>query len=192
MKKELEISKQIKSILKENLIGIYLHGSVATEGYHPWTSDIDLVIIIKNKLSKKENSQIIKYLRKASKKPPVIEATFVLEKEIGSLKYSKHFELYFHPDEICKNGKTEEISTYLYEIKKIGKCLYGKPIKQLFSKIPEKYFVLSIIKDVKSPSNNPTKRIEKPSYGCLNLCRTLAFLKEDKLFSKINGGKWAI
>lgn len=192
MKEEKNLSqiiKKVKLILKSNLMGIYLHGSVATEGYKPWTSDIDLVIIVKNKLSKRNKNQIINYFKEVSKKKPVMEATFVLEKEVKSLKYPMNFELYFHPDEICEDEDSEEVLTYLYEIKKIGKRLYGKSIKELFNKVPKKYFVLSIIEDVKSPQNNPVK---KPSYGCLNLCRTLAFLEKDKLFSKVSGGKWAL
>ncbi|MEI6731620.1 MAG: nucleotidyltransferase domain-containing protein, partial [archaeon] len=83
MKKEVIISKGIKSILKKNVIGIYLHGSVATEGHRSWTSDIDLFILLKDHLSKEDKEALIKYLNKF--RNPMVEASFVLEKDVKSL-----------------------------------------------------------------------------------------------------------
>ena len=43
-----ELIEQTKGILKNNLIGIYLHGSAAMECFNPSKSDIDLIIIVKD------------------------------------------------------------------------------------------------------------------------------------------------
>ena len=48
-----ELIEQTKGILKNNLIGIYLHGSAAMECFNPAKSDIDLIIIVKDNMPKK-------------------------------------------------------------------------------------------------------------------------------------------
>lgn len=48
------ILNRIKSnyitILGNNLVGIYLHGSIAFDCYHPETSDIDFIVVIQRKI----------------------------------------------------------------------------------------------------------------------------------------------
>ena len=42
--------EQSKEILKDNLVGIYLHGSAAMGCYNPAKSDIDLIIVVKDSI----------------------------------------------------------------------------------------------------------------------------------------------
>lgn len=46
-----ELLRDARSILKEYFIGMYLYGSLASGNFNPETSDIDFVIVTKNKLS---------------------------------------------------------------------------------------------------------------------------------------------
>lgn len=41
-----------KNILYDNLIGIYLHGSLAMGCYNEKISDIDLLVVVKNDVSR--------------------------------------------------------------------------------------------------------------------------------------------
>jgi streptomycin 3"-adenylyltransferase len=185
-----EIIRRTDLILKGNLIGAYLHGSLATRTFQMISSDIDLIFILKNKLSKQEIKNIVEYFREVSKNKRPIEASFLLKKEILNPPYPINVELHFcYPDYIFENEPDEEVLAHLYEVKKIGICLKGEPIPKLFSNIPKGYCVRSIIEDLKSPGNRVMK---KPLYAVLNQCRSLAFIKEDKLFSKIDGAQWAI
>lgn len=38
-----------KDILKDNLVGIYIHGSLAMNCFNPKSSDIDFLVVIKEK-----------------------------------------------------------------------------------------------------------------------------------------------
>ena len=42
--------EQSKEILKDNLVGIYLHGSAVMGCYNPAKSDIDLIIVVKDSI----------------------------------------------------------------------------------------------------------------------------------------------
>ena len=51
-----------KDILKNNLVGIYLHGSLAMGCFNPHRSDIDLIIVVNEPLSdsvKKEYMEMV-------------------------------------------------------------------------------------------------------------------------------------
>ncbi len=61
-----EITAYFKQALNDNLVGIYLHGSLAMGCFNSKTSDIDLVIVVKTLLSfntKKTNSQILTWIQ---------------------------------------------------------------------------------------------------------------------------------
>ena len=53
-----EISKEFQVILKDNLVGIYLHGSVSF-GCATDASDIDFIVVVKEPLSLEEKEKII-------------------------------------------------------------------------------------------------------------------------------------
>jgi predicted nucleotidyltransferase len=46
-----KLISDLESILGENLIGVYLHGSLAMGGFVPGRSDVDVMIVVKNALS---------------------------------------------------------------------------------------------------------------------------------------------
>ncbi len=51
-----------KNILYDNLIGIYLHGSLAMGCYNEKKSDIDLLVVVENDLSREMNNNIWTWL----------------------------------------------------------------------------------------------------------------------------------
>ena len=66
MQKALNLLEIIKNeyikILKENLIGIYIHGSLAFKCFNWEKSDIDFLVIIKNEIKLNEKEKLIKIL----------------------------------------------------------------------------------------------------------------------------------
>lgn len=49
--------QQSKNILKDNLVGIYLHGSAVMGCFHGERSDIDLLVVVQNDISDKVKQQ---------------------------------------------------------------------------------------------------------------------------------------
>lgn len=66
---------------------------------------------------------------------------------------------------------------------------FGKPSKEVFSKVPKEYIIDSNYSDtldcVEEIVNNPV-------YCILNLCRFYALIRDDLTLSKYDGGKWAL
>ncbi len=48
-----KLVNQSRKILKDNLVGIYLHGSAVMGCFNPQKSDIDLIIVVKDTMSDK-------------------------------------------------------------------------------------------------------------------------------------------
>ena len=139
--------EQSKDILKENLVGIYLHGSLAMGCFNPQKSDIDLIIVVNKPLSdslKKEYlDMVVEHNMEAPKKG--IEMSVVLRKECKPFIYPTPFELHFsagyldwykeNPDDYIREmkGTDKDLAAHFTIINKRGKCLFGSPEKSVIS-----------------------------------------------------------
>jgi predicted nucleotidyltransferase len=54
----------------ENLVGIYLHGSLAMESFNPVSSDVDLLVVVRDRLSWEEKSGLGQRLLQLSEQAP--------------------------------------------------------------------------------------------------------------------------
>ena len=175
-----EIADKSKLIFKENLTGIYLHGSLAMGCFNPDKSDIDLIIVVKNNIT---------------------ELSIVREEYCRNFLYPTPFELHFSnahlqwfldnpADYIQKmNGTDKDLAAHFKIIKKYGVVLQGAEINDVFADVPEKEYIDSIWYDVEGAKKDI---LNEPVYIILNLCRVAAFLKNDLILSKKQGGEWAL
>ncbi len=194
------IKDEFAGILKTNLVGVYLHGSIPMNCFNPKFSDVDFIVIIQEKISLKIKKKIINSLLLLSKSAPPkgLEMSIVLQKELDDFKYPTPFELHFsnfhkekyakNSDYICGNSTDPDLAAHFTILIERGFCLHGKPIKEVFKPVDEKYFIKSILYDFEGIEKNI---IDEPVYNILNLCRFWQYSKEKKLSSKLEGGRWA-
>ena len=182
-----------------NLIGVYLHGSLAMGCFNPESSDVDLLVICKEEISNDTKKRIVKRLLNITQgSPNQLEMSIILERYLKSFEYPTPFELhYFHPnyliDEnyICGgNGlKDPDLAAHLMVTYHRGIKLYGPEVKMIFQPIDKQLYIESIFYDI---GDAPSKIVEKPVYFTLNLCRVMYFLKEGIVSSKKEGGEWGV
>ena len=48
-----QISKWLNDILKDNYVGVYFHGSLRLGSFNPDKSDLDFIIVVKEKIDAK-------------------------------------------------------------------------------------------------------------------------------------------
>jgi len=87
------------------------------------------------------------------------------------------------------NGYDKDLAVHFKIIKTVGIVLYGKDIDDVFGNIPKEYYLDSIKYDIENARNEVTN---KPVYVILNLCRALAFVNDELILSKEQGGKWGL
>ncbi|MGE8204522.1 aminoglycoside adenylyltransferase domain-containing protein [Heyndrickxia sp. NPDC080065] len=204
MNEELSVNEYLKKVtslfqnqLGSNLIGIYLHGSLAMGCFHPELSDVDILVVIKERLSKEKKKNIIQDILQLEEYK--LEMSILLEKDVVDFKHPTPFELHYSQmhrerylqaeDYLCADSVDPDIAAHLVVTFERGKCLYGKPIRDVLKPIEGEYYLQSILFDIE---NAVQEIVHNPVYYTLNLCRVFFFLTDGVVSSKKEGGEWGM
>lgn len=197
------ISIEYRRILKNKLVGIYVHGSIAFGCFNWEKSDIDFLVVTEEIPTSEEKERLIEVLLRLEKEAPPkgFEMSVILEKYCGSFVYPTPFELHFsnaHMESCRKdlkaycqsmNGTDKDLAAHITVIQKVGIVLCGKEIKAVFGAVPWEHYLDSIKCDIEDSENEIT---DNPVYVILNLCRVLAYTQEGLVLSKAQGGLWGL
>lgn len=187
-------------ILKDNLIGIYVHGSLAMNCFNAQTSDIDFLVVVKENIDFNIKRKLIDVLLNLSEVGPQkgFEMSVLLEKDLKHFTFPTPFVLHFSDaykekykqdySYMCDNGKDPDLAAHITVTVSRGICIFGKPINAVFEPVQRKFYIESIIYDIENAKEDILK---SPMYVVLNLCRVLYYLKESVICSKKEGGEWA-
>jgi len=203
-----EIVHFFHSELGDQLAGVYVHGSYAMGCFHPDKSDIDFLVVVKEKLAAANMRRITNFALWLHDRMPVqrgIEFSVILENYLNNFKYPTPFEYHyseFHRERyrmdefyICGGFTDEDLAAQITVAYHRGITLYGKPLAEMYPPIDEKYYLASIVSDVEGAARNiftkPSVYLT-PTYITLNLCRVLYFLREGAVASKREGGEWGL
>lgn len=204
---EAELLEKIKiayqHVLQEKLVGIYVHGSLAF-GCFQWNkSDIDFLVVVKEALTQREKEALIRVLLELDEYAPQkgFEMSVVLESVCQSFVYPTPYELHFsnfHKERFradltgyCESlhGTDKDLAAHFTVTRKVGKVLCGKPIVEVFGEVPKEAYLDSLKEDILDAKESI---MENPVYYVLNLCRVLAYLQDDVVLSKEQGGEWGV
>lgn len=195
-------AEKAQIILEGKLTGVYLHGSMAMDCFNPNKSDIDLIVVIDKDISVLQKLMLmneIVYVNQYAS-PKGIEISVVKREYCKPFVYPTPFELHFSPvhlemyrrspDDYVKdmNGTDKDLAAHFTVINNCGKVICGEVISTVFGKVPEEYYLDSVYYDLK---NAPSDILTDPVYVILNLCRTLAYVNDNKFCSKAEGGRYA-
>lgn len=192
-----------QKIFGDKLTGIYLHGSMAMGCFNPKQSDIDLIIVIESDISDTQKMEFMNKVIELNEQAPKkgLELSVVKREFCKTFVYPTPYELHFSPvylewferdsDDYIKNmnGTDKDLAAHFTIINHYGIVLYGEKIQEVFGAVPKIDYIDSILFDVE---NAKTDIVSTPVYIILNLCRVLAFLKEEKCLSKKQGGEWGL
>lgn len=195
--------QESKEILEDELVGIYLHGSAVMGCFHSQKSDIDLMVVIKEEISDECKRKFMDMVVKLNAQAPEkgIEISIVRESVCRPFVYPTPFELHFSithlnwyrqdaDDYIQKmKGTDKDLAAHFTIIYHRGRTLCGKEIKDVFSEVDRTYYLDSILSDIE---NAVEEIAEQPVYMILNLCRVLAYKRNQLILSKKEGGEWGL
>ncbi|HFI0694314.1 TPA: aminoglycoside adenylyltransferase domain-containing protein [Streptococcus suis] len=198
-----EICIIFQNELGENLVGIYLHGSLAMDSFTWETSDVDFLVVVEHSLTQIEKIRIIQSLYTLLPKSPPkgLEMSIVLKNCLKPCDYPVPYELHFsnmhiqtihdNIEKYCDNmqGVDKDLTAHIMVIWHRGIVLCGPAIQQLFEEPCRFEYLDSIWYDIQ---NSEVTVIDKPVDTILNLCRTLAYLDENIILSKRESGEWEL
>lgn len=197
------ITESYLNILGENLVGIYVHGSLAFGCFTKGISDVDYIAVVKTEPSSDQKTEIIKEtLRLEEQNPPKgLEMHVLALSDCQNFVHPSPFLLHysaFHKERaknspldfaLSMRGTDPDLAAHVTVMNAVGFPIYGEPVGKVFSPVSPRDYLDSIMFDVASAAEEIT---ENPVYFTLNLCRVLAFVKEQKILSKADGGKWGL
>jgi streptomycin 3"-adenylyltransferase len=192
-----ETLANVHSILGEDLAGVYLYGSLAMECFQPASSDIDLILVVKEKPIKEMSDRIFEYLKRSSKDRH-IELSLVTMDAVQNPQYPMLVDLHYEWwGNTFENEEDSEILSNLYTTRQRGFRVWGAPISDVFSKIPAHYHLRSVIEDLEHTRRHLHESADRVGYDAavywvLGSCRVLAFMREGKVLSKLEGGRWGL
>ena len=192
-----------RDILKDDLTGIYLHGSAVMGCFNPAKSDIDLIIVVSGPMTDTLKREYLKMVVDMNASGPAkgIEMSIVLKDVCSLFVYPTPFELHFSvahlnwykndPDDYIRKmkGIDKDLAAHFTIISHRGRCLYGAPITDVFAEVPKAAYMDSIYEDIAYAGEDIS---ENTMYLTLNLARVLAYQKEGLVLSKKEGGEWAV
>ncbi|WP_026696025.1 aminoglycoside adenylyltransferase domain-containing protein [Peribacillus kribbensis] len=194
------ILHEVKKAVEQNVIGFYIHGSLAMGGFNPKSSDIDILVITADPLPIDTKIKLAEVFLFLSNRPYPVEVSFMNEKQVRNWLHPSPFD--FHYSEawreryetdpllyLSSDSMTDpDLAAHLTITAKRGVCMEGKPIEEVIPSIPAAHYISAIMEDF----HDCLERIEEdPIYSVLNLIRVFWYLKEGKISSKQEAGCWA-
>lgn len=199
-----QVCAALRALLKENLVGIYLHGSLATGCFNPDRSDLDLLVVTERPMAPETKRRIVELLLGTSGNPTPIELSVLAHEHLHPWRYPPPFDLHF--SEEWRQRYREDLSTgagrrwdqeprtdvdlaaHITHLLDRGIRLEGAPIGDVFPAVPREGYVAAILADYKDARAGI---LHNPVYGVLNMVRVCRYLQDGRLSSKDEAGAWA-
>ena len=197
------VKERYINILQDNLVGIYLHGSLASHCFLWEHSDIDFLVVVRRRLTIEKKIELVEvvYSLSAEAPPEGFEMSVVLEKYCEKAPYPMPFELHFSRMYLrdyerdargfCSrmHGEDPDLTSHIANLYAYGVTIYGPSVQRVFGQPNRRGILCSIRQDLEDA---PEHLNERPVYYVLNLCRAVAFYRANLILSKKAGGEWAL
>jgi len=191
------------SVYKENVVGIYLHGSLAMGCFNPEKSDLDLLVILDEPPTDAEKLLYLNRILALNESAPEkgIEMSIVQKRYCDPFVYPTPYEFHYsnahrelaNTDKQAYieklHGVDPDLAAHFTITRAYGVCLYGLPVDEVFGEVPKADYFDSIRLDIENAAEDVT---ENPVYVILNLCRVLGYLRDGLILSKLDGGRWGL
>lgn len=195
------IINELPPILGDNLVGIYVTGSLSYGAYKPDSSDVDLVVVIKRALDDSEVTTIESWHKKLEANQPDfanrIECSYVPIDWLSLILPPPKPRPYMGGGEFWREstyGNEWLINNYwLY---KCGETLWGPSFRTLMQPVSIEAVKKAVARDLEvewMPKIEDPSYLENPhhqAYLVLNLCRIAYTLKRNDLASKLKSAIW--
>lgn len=198
-----KITNLYRETLGEELVGLYLHGSLAFGCFRWEQGDIDVLAVVRRPPGLAQKMALLAALLELEPlfPPKGVEMSVVLAQDCQRFRYPTPYLLHYSkahrircrqdPAAYCNamQGVDYDLAAHFTVVCAVGRVLWGQPIGEVFGPVPRACYWDSIRRDVADPV---ALVAQDPVYGVLNLCRALAFAAEGAVYSKEQGGRWGL
>jgi predicted nucleotidyltransferase len=189
------------AILGENLVGIYLWGSLTYGAFDDRCSDVDCVAVTRRDLDDREFSELGEWFedkKKQNRWVRRIDMRFVIDHEFLD-KTSQCCGFYHYMGKLIRHGSDGNPIIWM-NIGQSGITLWGKDAKLVAPEVPDQCFNEALLLELdylkQELGSNAGDRSEKAfvhnAYAVLTACRILYSADHRTLVSKDQASRWAM
>lgn len=192
----------VKEILKDQFVGMYLYGSLSTGDFNPESSDIDFLVVTKEKLSEKIISKLEEMYKQtwatSLKRAGKLEGAYVYEELIrkhdpNGMKVPTINEGIFYLDTLGSDWIIQR-----HVIREYGVAIEGPDPKTLINFVSAEDIrnsIMGVLKEWWFPMlENPAWLREHDdgyrSFAVITMCRVLHGLETGTITSKPKAAQW--
>lgn len=195
-----------RDALGEVLVGVYLHGSLALGCYRRAKSDLDLLIVVRDRLDERARGDLARRICDLSDARPTLgdlELSVLQERHTHRFTHPCPFELHYGSDwkrairrgevDFAADRRDADLAAHVTVTRARGARLWGEPILQVFGPVPWNDYVASVLEDFDWLARE-NRLFDNPVYAVLNTCRVLQLLTREPgtVASKEEGGHWGL
>jgi Aminoglycoside adenylyltransferase, C-terminal domain/Nucleotidyltransferase domain len=193
----LGLTRGLRDCLGAGLVGVYLHGSVATGEEVPGRSDVDLIAVCEQPLSAGQRDRSCALLV-ASPPPPAFPAVDLGILTAGIARHPERpvrWELMVRGERAGDRLAVTDLGGYPGDLLDVemarqrGVALIGPGPGEVFAPIPAAWVLGACAEELRVWAGRD--HYEDPASGVLNACRARRYAEERVLSSKTGGGEWA-
>ena len=193
----LGMAHSLRDHLGAGLVGVYLHGSVATGDTAPGTSDADLIAVCSHPLPQEQRDSL-RALLVASTLPASLRAVDlgILSAKIAARpERPLRWELMLRVGRAGDRLAVTDLGGYPGDLLDVemarqrGIALVGPAPGAVFAPIPTAWVLEACAEELRVWAAR--RHYESPTSGVLNACRAWRYAEEGVLASKVEGGEWA-
>lgn len=195
-----QVLKNAEAILQSNFLGMYLHGSLATGGFDSKSSDIDFVVVTKDRISDVSiealKESYAQFFSIGNKWARALEGTYIPQKEFRRYQPSDGPYVCVHEENFYLAHHESHWVIQRHVLRKQGVVMAGPdPITLIDFVSPEdlKRAVKSFLREWWAPTLQESERLEKRDYqvyAVLTMCRALFSLETGEVASKPVSARW--
>ncbi len=193
------LTKDFPSILEENLVGIYLWGSLTYKAFDEKCSDVDCIVVTRRDVNDKEFARLKSWFDKSLEKNPwayELDLRFIIDREFLD-KRSKCCGFQF--GEFRRDGSDGNPIIWL-NIGQSGITLWGRDAKEIAPEIPDEVLNKALLLELWYLKDDLTNNIGDKSdlafkhinYAVLTACRIIYTAQNRTMISKEQAFSWAL
>jgi hypothetical protein len=182
---------ELRGALGANLVGIYLHGSLALGCFTPERSDIDVLVVTERPLSDEQRTNVVKIASDSSGHPNALELSSLAREHLDPWRHPTPYDLHFSKSYVPADAEPTDpdLAAHVSVTRRAGVALHGPPPELVFPPVPGEHYRDALMRDLhwtleKHPSD---------LYGALSPLRVWAGIAEPEVVhTKESAATWAL
>lgn len=190
-----DLAIKIRATTPIPLVGVYLHGSAVLGDFRPTSSDLDVLLLIRDRTSRRDLEQMARVLASSDRCPGVgLEATVVEESMAAVPAAPWPYRVHVTTERahlrtiLCDPGRGDsDLILHYAVVRESGWAAHGPPPTEVIGPVAGHVVTRQLAAELRWAVDNASE-----SYTVLNACRALHFSVQKVLSSKTAGGMWAL